>query len=173
MRTTIQFFSLLIVLVVLSSCASIVSKSNWPVSFESNPGKANITVVNRGGKQVYKGVTPAVVVLKAGAGFFKKESYTVKFELDGYSPVEMPLECKVNGWYWGNILIGGVIGMLIIDPATGAMYKFATSDLQPTLVPKTTGSTGTEPSLKICSIDQIPWSMQHQLVRLPNSLTPQ
>ncbi|MBS1603308.1 MAG: hypothetical protein JST42_11615, partial [Bacteroidetes bacterium] len=107
-----------------------------------------------------------VVQLKSGAGFFKKESYTVKFELEGYSPVEMPLECKVNGWYWGNILLGGVIGMLIIDPATGAMYKFATSDLQQNLVPKSTSSTSPEPSLKICTIDQIPWSMQHQLVRI-------
>jgi len=29
----------------------------------------------------------------------------------------------MSGWYWGNILIGGLIGMLVVDPLTGAMYK--------------------------------------------------
>ena len=29
----------------------------------------------------------------------------------------------MDGWYIGNILFGGLIGMLIVDPATGAMYN--------------------------------------------------
>jgi hypothetical protein len=29
----------------------------------------------------------------------------------------------MDGWYIGNILFGGVIGFLIVDPATGAMWK--------------------------------------------------
>lgn len=29
----------------------------------------------------------------------------------------------MDGWYIGNLLFGGLIGMLIVDPATGAMYK--------------------------------------------------
>lgn len=61
--------------------------------------------------------------LKSGAGFFSKESYTISLSLDGYETRKVNLECKVNGWYFGNLLIGGVIGMLIVYPATGAMYK--------------------------------------------------
>ena len=30
---------------------------------------------------------------------------------------------QLDEMYWGNCLIGGLIGMLLIDPATGAMYK--------------------------------------------------
>ena len=30
---------------------------------------------------------------------------------------------SLNGWYWGNILVGGLIGMLIVDPISGAMYE--------------------------------------------------
>lgn len=33
------------------------------------------------------------------------------------------LTYKLNGWYFGNILFGGAIGMQIIDPATSAMWK--------------------------------------------------
>lgn len=28
----------------------------------------------------------------------------------------------MNGWYIGNLLFGGIIGLLIVDPATGAMW---------------------------------------------------
>ncbi len=30
--------------------------------------------------------------------------------------------------YFGNLLFGGVLGLLIIDPATGAMYSLSTKD---------------------------------------------
>ena len=33
------------------------------------------------------------------------------------------MDSSLSGWYWGNIVFGGLIGMLIVDPATGAMYK--------------------------------------------------
>lgn len=29
----------------------------------------------------------------------------------------------MDGWYMGNLLFGGFIGFLIVDPATGAMWK--------------------------------------------------
>ena len=29
----------------------------------------------------------------------------------------------MDGWYIGHILFGGLIGFLIIDPATGSMWK--------------------------------------------------
>ena len=34
----------------------------------------------------------------------------------------MTLTRKTNGWVWGNIVFGGIIG-LIIDASSGAMYK--------------------------------------------------
>jgi hypothetical protein len=35
----------------------------------------------------------------------------------------------LDGWYIGNILLGGLIGMLIVDPISGAMFKIAETDL--------------------------------------------
>jgi hypothetical protein len=166
MKKTLQFLGLSLVLGVLSSCASIVSKSNWPVNVDSNPKGATITITNRKGAEVYKGVTPAVVTLKSGAGFFKKESYTIKYELAGYAPMSIPLECKINGWYWGNIVFGGLIGWLIVDPATGAMYKLSSPTVEQTLTKNSTGSIDTAPSLKISTLAQVPKSVQGQLVRI-------
>ena len=31
----------------------------------------------------------------------------------------------MSGWYWGNLVLGGLIGMLAVDPATGAMWNIA------------------------------------------------
>jgi hypothetical protein len=63
-------------LLLLPSCASIVSKTNWPLTINSNPSGAQIVVTNRAGIEVYKGNTPASMTLKSGAGFFLLNSKT-------------------------------------------------------------------------------------------------
>lgn len=166
MKKTFQAVGLIFALAALSSCASIVSKSSWPVNVASDPSGATVTITNRAGKQVYKGTTPVMLNLKSGAGFFTKESYTVKFEFEGYATQEVPLECKVNGWYWGNIVFGGLIGFIIIDPATGAMYKLETPAVDARLSKNTTGSTTGERSLKISNINDLPKSMLKDLVKI-------
>ena len=166
MKATFQILTLCIVVSVLSSCASIVSKSTWPVSVDSNPTGATVTIFNRSGRQVYKGAAPATMFLNSGAGFFKKESYVIRYELEGYPTREIPLEFRVNGWYWGNLLLGGVIGMLIVDPATGAMYKPSTDFIQATMVRNPVSGLNGNPGLKICSIGEIPKDMEKQLVKI-------
>jgi len=166
MKRTIQVFGLLIALTLLNSCASIVSKSNWPIHVSSDPAGASVTIVNRSGKVVYKGTSPAQLTLKSGAGFFKKESYTVRFEFEGYATQEVPLECKVNGWYWGNILIGGLLGFIVIDPATGAMYKLETPFVDARLEKNATSGVNGERSLNISNINDLPKSRLKDLVRI-------
>lgn len=81
-----------VAIVMLSGCASIVSKSKYPVSVKSTPPGAKITVKDKKDKEVFVGGTPADFILKAGAGFFGKASYTVTFELDGYNVRTIPIE---------------------------------------------------------------------------------
>ena len=59
----------------LGSCASIVSKSRYPVAISSVPVGANITITDKHGKEVFSGVAPTAVTLKSGAGYFSKASY--------------------------------------------------------------------------------------------------
>lgn len=110
-------------LLFVSGCASIVSDSSYPVSVNSTPEGASFTVTNRLGSQVVSGTTPEIVTLKAGSGYFKKESYTVAVSLEGYEEKVFTVSASMDGWYWGNIAIGGLIGMLIVDPLTGAMFR--------------------------------------------------
>lgn len=47
----------------------------------------------------------------------------MRFSSPGYEEKVVPVIFELDGWYFGNILLGGVIGMLIVEPATGAMWK--------------------------------------------------
>ncbi|MCK3685227.1 hypothetical protein [Maribellus sp. YY47] len=154
----------ILAVLLLTSCASIVSKSIYSVSINSTPSEANISITSEKGKEVYNGNTPAVVDLKAGDGFFKKASYSVKFSKSGYEEKVVPIYFKLDGWYWGNILFGGLIGMLIVDPATGAMYKLDDDFITETLTPKNT--TADQTSLQIYQLTEIPDHWKEHLVAL-------
>jgi hypothetical protein len=106
-----------------TGCASIVSKSQYPVTINSNPSGATVTIKNKRGVDVQKATTPATVTLAASAGFFSPANYSFQFEKEGYFPASTSLSAGMDGWYIGNILFGGLIGILIVDPATGAMWK--------------------------------------------------
>jgi hypothetical protein len=149
---------------LFSSCATIFGHSSYPVSINSNPAGATVSITDKKGKEVYKGASPATVTLKSSAGFFSKAEYQVKISATGYAEQIIPVNYKLNGWYFGNILFGGVIGMLIIDPATGAMWKLDTPPISVTLS-KSNASTET-PTLKIVDIASIPQSMKEKLVRV-------
>lgn len=107
----------------LSGCASIVSKSSWPVNVQSNPSGAKCVVAKENGFPLHTGETPMTVTLESSDGFFQTAKYTVTCNKDGYEKSAAQISSHLNGWYLGNIVFGGLIGLLIVDPATGAMYK--------------------------------------------------
>jgi len=161
MKFLSKTLSVIVIITILSSCASIVSKSSWPLTVNTNPNGAKVEITDKKGVVVYNGNTPATMSLKSGAGFFAKQSYKVKLTMDGYGEKIIPVECKLNGWYIGNIVFGGLIGLLIVDPATGAMYKLDREVINETFT-KTTSSN--EPSLRIMNINDLPESMKTHLV---------
>lgn len=152
---------LTIVAVYSSGCASIVSRSRWPVSIRSSPSNAAIRVVNAKGVEVYNGTTPASVDLKSSGGFFKRARYVVHYNLPGFADHMEVIDFKLNGWYWGNLVFGGFIGFLIVDPATGAMYKVRNPTINALLEEKT--SMSGEPSLRIIDINEIPVDLRADL----------
>lgn len=166
MKALNNLSSFVAILLISASCASIFSKNTWPVVVGTSPIGAAISITNKKGIEVYKGATPAALTLKSGAGFFVKESYKVKISMTGYEEKIIPLECKVNGWYAGNILVGGIIGLLIIDPATGAMYKLSTDAIHEVLVESSVTQTQAMPSLQILNIHEIPQQWRNNLTSI-------
>lgn len=156
---------LLTVSVAFVNCATIVSKSSYPVSIATEPRGAQIIISDKKGKEIFKGNSPAVVKLKAGAGYFSRAEYQVNVSAPGYQEKILPITFKLNGWYFGNLLLGGLIGMLIIDPASGAMWKIdnGMDDIQVSLVNSTTSLS---PSLKIIELADVPENLKLKMVRI-------
>ena len=108
----------------LSGCASIVSKSQWPVTVQSNPSGAKCVVAKKNGVQLHSGETPMTLTLNSSAGYFSKAEYTVNCNKDGFKPSSSEFSGDISGWYLlGNLGFGGLVGWLIVDPASGAMWK--------------------------------------------------
>lgn len=160
LKTASVFFATIL---ILTSCASIVSKSTYPLTINSTPNNASISITDSKGQEIFLGNTPAVVKLKAGSGFFSRAEYQVKFSSPGYEDRVVPVLFKLDGWYFGNIILGGVIGMLIVDPATGAMWKLETEFLNETL---NTNTASLNAEMKILNINQIPENWKEHLVVL-------
>jgi|SRR5690606_21139266 len=146
-----------------TSCATIFNGSKNDVKFDTSPSQASITITNKKGDVVYQGQTPTEVSLKTSSGFFGKEQYKIKYSKDGYQDRIVVLDSRVSGWYWGNILLGGVIGMLIVDPATGSMYSLKSEMETEQLVPSG-GSTAQE--MKIINYNDIDEEMKASLYRI-------
>lgn len=111
----------------LSGCATIFNGQTQSVTIKSEPEGANLSITNAAGEKVHTGTTPASVTLKRGAGYFKSETYTVLLSKPGFADKQLTISGTMSGWYIGNILFGGLIGILAVDPATGAMYSFPDS----------------------------------------------
>ena len=107
----------------LSGCASIVSDSRYDVSFESYPEGATVTVTDENGNDVHTAQTPFTATLEASDGFFDPMLHTATFELECHATGHEDVRPELDPWYLGNIILGGLLGMGLIDPATGAMWQ--------------------------------------------------
>ena len=51
------------------------------------------------------------------------QKYEILASKDGFKTQSSIIDWHVSGWYYaGNLVIGGLIGYLIVDPLTGDMY---------------------------------------------------
>lgn len=87
----------------------------------------------------------------------------VRISSPGYADRLIPVNCTLDGWYFGNLLFGGFIGMLIVDPATGAMYKLETQFINEKLAESTASA---EPQLRILDFNEVPEEWKGYLVKV-------
>lgn len=111
MKTLTTIITISIILLFTQACGTIMQGTTQQVGISSNPSDASVTINGQA-----HGNTPMIIDLK------RKDSHMVKIELDGYQPYETNLTRSTSGWVWGNIVFGGLIG-LVVDASAGGMYK--------------------------------------------------
>lgn len=156
-------------LLLSTSCASIVSRSRYEVTINSVPSQAIVRVLNKNGAEVAAGMTPVTLRLKAGHGFFRSARYTLVFSKDGYEEKHIPLESSLDPWYFGNLIFGGFIGFLIVDPATGAMWKLEDRMISTVLEPQAqpiavAKQEGSDKTLNVYALSDVPEELRQHMV---------
>jgi hypothetical protein len=152
--------------VLATGCASIVSKSKWPVTFRSNPGGAELIVRDAQGQEVHRGTTPATVTLKSAKGYFQAASYEFEVRMPGYEPVIGKVSGEINGWFFGNVVFGGLIGFLVVDPLTGAAFRLPKETVVDLLPVKAAAGDANEPSLYLIALNDVPDELRAKLERI-------
>lgn len=100
---------------ILTGCATIVDGNNNFISVNVNPENAKVTLA---------GINNGEKITKRGSfqiSLDRSTDYSLKVELPNYESEEIIIRRSINGWFWGNILIGGLIGMGI-DLLSGNMW---------------------------------------------------
>jgi hypothetical protein len=122
-KTTLTIFGVLMVMTI-TGCATIVSKTEYPVTISTNAPNAHVTVRNSmNGLILANGKAPVTVTLKTSKGFFEPATYMCDVYDEKKKKQTRVIETQFNKWFLGNFVIGGIIGMGV-DGLSGACYKF-------------------------------------------------
>lgn len=151
-----------VAVLAFTGCASIVSKSSYPVAIKSVPPSVKFTVYDKNGALVHEGTTPETVTLSSKGGYFQSNTYKIEYSVDGGASKTIFLTSSIDGWYWGNFAFGGFIGFLFVDPATGAMFKLPEEIVTDLRADKAQYDN----ALKLATTDSLPDSVVEQLVRI-------
>ncbi len=117
-----RIFIAIFVAILLTGCASVMHGPDQYLNINSSPDQALVFI---DGEPM--GKTPFVISLDAD----KKHTITVK--KDGYVEKTIEIDKELNPWFWGNF--GTVIPLgMIVDLATGSMYRLTPSDINVKLI---------------------------------------
>jgi hypothetical protein len=153
-----RFIALLLIGCLLSSCATMTRGRNEVISVDSNPSRANATILCAGNISV-SGTTPARLTIPRKADLCR-----VEVEQSGMATQKVPIERGFNASYWVNFVPtlgfpiylfstgiwggndGTAVGWLafglaggaglLVDRVTGAMYDHEPNVIKVTLQPQ-------------------------------------
>jgi len=143
--------------ILFSGCATIVSGGDQDIPIKTRPTGARVRVLDSHNMDVWSSRTPATVTLAKGTGYFKGARYILEVEKEGYEPRTISIRSSLNaGWYIaGNLLLGGWIGWLIVDPLTGAMWTLE-PDMVNLKLDDAVASAGGSPGMYIVLKEDVP-----------------
>jgi len=115
-------FIILITFIVLTSCASIFSKSTYTINIASNPSELKYEIFDVVGNAVESGTTPAQISLEAR---FAPYLVVVK---NGTETKGTSIKGTIDPWFWGNLVfLNLALAGIATDSGSGAMAKIPKS----------------------------------------------
>ena len=109
--------ALVVLSALLSGCASTLHGTTQEVGFRSIPSGATVAVSGQ------SATTPTKLKLS------RSQDHAVTFTKDGHPEQKVFLKQKLSGAFYGNLALGGIIGMAI-DMGNGAAYDLAPGNIE-------------------------------------------
>jgi PEGA domain len=113
-----------LVLLALPGCATIMASGPDHIPVATNPPGATVIVDG-----VPVGTTPTVIALNR-----ETSSGNIQIQMPGFRPIVFFREKSINGWFWANLCLGGVLG-IVIDVVTGDVKMFDDTPIRVGLTP--------------------------------------
>ncbi len=140
-----------------AGCASIMTDSTQNVHIDSRPDAARVTVTDQTGRRVSRGETPMSVTLDKAAGYFDGQRYEVTLAKEGFADKTVVLRAHPNGWYLaGNLVFGGFIGWLVVDPITGSMFTLSPKEVSADLRSRSVTADDDDLRLEVVLLEDVP-----------------
>ncbi len=111
MRMKLSLVILFLLALCTSGCATIIHGKYQTVPVSSNPIGAQVR--SSSGQTC---ISPCELIL------LRDNEYVLVASLEGYEPQQQNLGKDTSGWFWANIIAGGIIGG-VIDKASGSGDK--------------------------------------------------
>ena len=111
----------LLFVLVTSGCATVTSGTSQPFTVETDPKGATCRLFRDDKTVGYVNPTPGTLTVDKSMS-----ALGVECKKEGYKPTYMGVEAKHNPASFGNILLGGVVG-IVIDAASGAAAYYEPS----------------------------------------------
>jgi hypothetical protein len=141
-----------------TGCATIMKGTRQRVSVFAAPSGSQVTIYDSSGSVITSQMAPCTVRLARGSGFFSAAEYRVQVEKQGHAPAIFTISGSLGGgWYIvGNFFIGGLVGWLIVDPLSGAMWNLHPRAVNAVLAPQTSSRPGGDAELRVTLRPQAP-----------------
>jgi hypothetical protein len=123
-----KHYVLLLNVLLLSGCATIFEGTSQSVAISTEPAGADCTVDRAGSRIGQVNPTPGSIHVDKS-----KNDLTVSCKRAGYLTATMAQSPKFQGTTFGNILLGGLVGVAV-DAASGANFEYP-NDVRMTLAP--------------------------------------
>jgi hypothetical protein len=98
-----------------TGCATVTNGTHQDLTVTSQPEALCVSINGEP-----HGATPAVVSLP------RNKTYVVEVQYEHYQPYQVTVVPVMSGMVWGNLILGGLIGMAV-DSGTGAGYEHSPS----------------------------------------------
>ncbi len=156
-KSSLALICVALSVVVLSGCATLISKTDYPVSIRSEPSQMKVVITRSDGEVIHSATTPTTVTLSAKKGYFQGENYLIELMRDGVVVGRTKLNSRIDGWYFVNLVhitpLRALLGLLIIDPITGSMWALKREAI--VTEQSHVGKEENEPTLQIATLQSL------------------